>query len=81
MAKLVGSVPNLLILTLNFTSSSPRENSNTKLLLDYMSHVFYGLKFRTEPQVVDRDAIFVPIGWDSPSKIALLSDGNYYYCF
>jgi len=54
---------------------SPRENSNTKLLLDYMSHVFYGLKFRTEPQVVDRDAIFVPIGWDSPSKIALLSDG------
>ena len=30
---------------------------------------------------MDRDAIFVPIGWDSPSKIALLSDGNYYYCF
>jgi len=54
---------------------SPRENSNTKLLLDYMSHVFYGLKFKTEPQVVDRDAIFVPIGWDSPSKIGLLSDG------
>merc|ERR1712176_642807 len=54
---------------------SPRENSNTKLLLDYMSHVFYGLKLKVEPQVVDRDAIFVPVGWDSPSKIGLLSDG------
>ena len=55
--------------------SSPRENSNTRLLLDYMSHVFYNLKLKTEPQVIDRDAIFVPIGWDNLSKISLVSEG------
>ncbi|KAL5252937.1 hypothetical protein ACHWQZ_G015635 [Mnemiopsis leidyi] len=54
---------------------SPRENSNTRLLLDYLSHVFYNLKLKTEPQVIDRDAIFVPIGWDNLSKISLVSDG------
>ena len=58
--------------------TSPLHNSNTKLLLDYLTHVMYGQKFGGEAQVIDRDAVFVPIGWDSATKMELLKEGGFF---
>lgn len=55
--------------------TSPRENSNCQLFMDYICHVLYEMKFSEFAQVIDKDSIFVPIGWDSPAKMSVISEG------
>ncbi|CAJ0575522.1 unnamed protein product, partial [Mesorhabditis spiculigera] len=52
----------------------------TKLIADkdgavakqYIVHRAYGLPFTTSAQMIDRDTIFVPAGWDSEKKIEIV---------
>ena len=34
------------------------------------------MKFTEPAQVIDKDSIFVPIGWDSPAKMSVISEGK-----
>lgn len=53
---------------------SAKVNKNCDLLHKYLSHLIYDLPFKTPASVVERDAIFVPIGWDNEKKISILYD-------
>lgn len=53
---------------------SAKVNKNCDLLHKYLAHRIYDLPFEEPPSVVDRDAIFVPAGWDSEKKISILYD-------
>lgn len=39
-----------------------------------MAHLLYGLKFEEEGFVLDRDSVFIPVGWDNEKKIGILND-------
>ncbi|XP_055335205.1 cytoplasmic dynein 1 light intermediate chain 2-like [Paramacrobiotus metropolitanus] len=54
--------------------TSARDNKNIKHLLRYTAHILYGLKFDEEGLVLDRDSVFIPIGWDNEKKINILYD-------
>lgn len=43
-----------------------------KLTLPFVVHRIYGLPFKTPALVVEKDALFIPSGWDSEKKIAIL---------
>lgn len=47
-----------------------------QLFMDYICHVLYEMKFTEHAQVIDKDSIFVPIGWDSPAKMRVISEGK-----
>jgi dynein light intermediate chain 1 len=49
--------------------SSIRKEINVELLLQYLQHLLFGMEFTHTPQLIQRDAIFVPAGWDSLNKI------------
>ncbi|EAA07717.6 AGAP002589-PA [Anopheles gambiae str. PEST] len=49
-----------------------KNNINCDLLLQYLKHRIYGLPFGTSASVVEKDAVFVPAGWDSVQKISIL---------
>lgn len=53
---------------------SVKEDKNCDLLYKYLVHRIYDGpgNFNTPALVVERDALFIPAGWDSPSKIAIL---------
>ncbi|CAJ0565723.1 unnamed protein product, partial [Mesorhabditis spiculigera] len=51
------------------TTKNPK---NTQLLAKYIVHRAYGLPFTTSAQMIDRDTIFVPAGWDSEKKIEIV---------
>lgn len=53
---------------------SSKINKNCDLLHKYLAHRIYGLPFESKASVVDRDAIFVPAGWDNQKKISILYD-------
>lgn len=53
---------------------SARVNKNCDLLHQYLAHRIYDLPFKASASVVERDAIFVPAGWDNEKKISLLYD-------
>ncbi|XP_067935323.1 cytoplasmic dynein 1 light intermediate chain 2-like [Watersipora subatra] len=53
---------------------SVREEKNCDLLHKYIAHRVYGLEFSSPPSVVERDALFIPSGWDSDKKIAILAE-------
>ena len=54
--------------------TSMKENKNIELLKKYILHKLYGFPFYATASVVDRDAVFVPIGWDSEKKISIIQD-------
>jgi dynein light intermediate chain 1 len=54
--------------------TSAKEDRNCPLLQKYIIHRAYGLPFQTSATVIEKDAIFIPSGWDSEKKIAILSD-------
>nr|WAW84855.1 cytoplasmic dynein 1 light intermediate chain [Halisarca dujardinii] len=58
--------------SLVYTSS--KEDRNCEILQKYIVHRAYGLSFKTSATVVERDAIFIPSGWDSEKKISILSE-------
>jgi dynein light intermediate chain 1 len=51
---------------------SVKVNKNCDLLYKYLVHRIYGLKFKTPALVVEKDAVFIPTGWDNEKKIAIL---------
>eukprot|EP00168_Porphyra_purpurea_P017993 TRINITY_DN6502_c0_g1_i1.p1 TRINITY_DN6502_c0_g1~~TRINITY_DN6502_c0_g1_i1.p1 ORF type:complete len:271 (-),score=59.39 TRINITY_DN6502_c0_g1_i1:32-844(-) len=51
--------------------TSYRNGVNCDVLLEYLEHLLYGFDFVHQPQLQERDSIFVPIGWDSPEKVTL----------
>ncbi|KAF7491912.1 Cytoplasmic dynein 1 light intermediate chain 1 [Sarcoptes scabiei] len=53
---------------------SAKINKNCDLLYKYLIHRIYGLKFKTPALVVEKDAVFIPAGWDSEKKISILHD-------
>uniref|UniRef100_A0A1I8IY70 Dynein light intermediate chain n=1 Tax=Macrostomum lignano TaxID=282301 RepID=A0A1I8IY70_9PLAT len=56
--------------------TSAREDRNCSLLRQYLLHRVYGLPCQQPAYVLERDCVFVPAGWDSPAKAALLLAGG-----
>jgi dynein light intermediate chain 1 len=56
--------------------TSVKEDKNTDLLYKYLVHTSYGFPLTTPALVVERDALFVPAGWDSAAKVT-----GYYLLF
>lgn len=53
--------------SLFYTSS--KNGTNVNILYDYIMHRLYGFTFAHKPQILIRDQIFIPSGWDSLSLI------------
>jgi len=51
--------------------TSARLSRNTNLLLKYILHRLHRLPFTT-PHIVDRDAVFIPAGWDNERKLDII---------
>eukprot|EP00164_Ancoracysta_twista_P007340 GFYU01010400.1.p1 GENE.GFYU01010400.1~~GFYU01010400.1.p1 ORF type:complete len:449 (-),score=122.63 GFYU01010400.1:74-1387(-) len=60
--------------SLVYTSS--KDSKNCALLSEYLMHRCYGIDFGHKAQVLDKDAVFVPSGWDSIQKIKVLMDAT-----
>ncbi|KAJ8273157.1 hypothetical protein GJAV_G00098190 [Gymnothorax javanicus] len=54
--------------------TSVKENKNLDLLYKYLVHRLYGFPFNLPAQVVEKDAVFIPAGWDNEKKIAILHE-------
>ncbi|XP_065164375.1 cytoplasmic dynein 1 light intermediate chain 2 isoform X2 [Atheta coriaria] len=52
--------------------TSAKEDKNCDLLYKYLTHRIYGFPFRTPALVVEKDAVFIPAGWDNMKKISIL---------
>ena len=52
--------------------TSVKEDKNCDLLYKYLTHKTYNFPFTTPALVVERDAVFIPAGWDSPGKLSIL---------
>ncbi|KER22951.1 hypothetical protein T265_09040 [Opisthorchis viverrini] len=53
---------------------SVKENKHCDLLNRYLQSRIYGFPFTQAAYVVERDCVFVPTGWDSEKKIAILEE-------
>jgi len=51
---------------------SVKEEKNCDLLYKYLTHRIFNFSFNTPALVVERDALFIPAGWDSVNKISIL---------
>jgi len=51
-----------------------KEEKNLDLLYKYIVHKTYGFHFITPALVVEKDAVFIPAGWDNEKKIAILHE-------
>lgn len=49
-----------------------KEKKNIDKLYKYIVHKCYGYPFSYPAAIVDRDAIFIPSGWDNPKKADIL---------
>ncbi|KNC47870.1 cytoplasmic dynein 1 light intermediate chain 1 [Thecamonas trahens ATCC 50062] len=56
--------------------TSAAQEGNTKELMAYLEHSFYGLPFKAAAQVVEKESVLVPAGWDSLTKIDVLSESS-----
>uniref|UniRef100_A0A8C3GAZ4 Dynein light intermediate chain n=1 Tax=Cyclopterus lumpus TaxID=8103 RepID=A0A8C3GAZ4_CYCLU len=54
--------------------TSVKEMKNLDILYKYLVHRLYGFAFNCPTQVVERDAVFIPSGWDNEKKIAILHE-------
>ncbi|XP_008138099.2 cytoplasmic dynein 1 light intermediate chain 2 isoform X3 [Eptesicus fuscus] len=54
--------------------TSVKEEKNLDLLYKYIVHKTYGFHFNTPALVVEKDAVFIPAGWDNEKKIAILHE-------
>jgi len=52
--------------------SSVKEDKNCDLLYKYLVHRIFYFPFKTPALVVEKDAVFIPAGWDNDKKIAIL---------
>lgn len=51
--------------------TSARKDINCDLLLSYLRHRMYGTEITSKPQLMEKEAIFIPAGADSLTKIKL----------
>ncbi|CAL2040831.1 unnamed protein product [Caenorhabditis brenneri] len=58
--------------TLVFTST--KESKNIQLLQKYIVHRSFGTAFTSAAQVIERESIFVPAGWDGEKKIDIIRE-------
>uniref|UniRef100_A0A671LL63 Dynein light intermediate chain n=1 Tax=Sinocyclocheilus anshuiensis TaxID=1608454 RepID=A0A671LL63_9TELE len=54
--------------------TSVKEEKNLDLLYKFMVHKIYDFQFTTPALVVEKDAVFIPSGWDNDKKIAILHE-------
>ncbi|KAG8543771.1 hypothetical protein GDO81_023734 [Engystomops pustulosus] len=54
--------------------TSVKEEKNLDLLYKYIVHKTYGFHFTTAALVVEKDAVFIPAGWDNEKKIGILHE-------
>ncbi|XP_040265213.1 cytoplasmic dynein 1 light intermediate chain 2 [Bufo bufo] len=54
--------------------TSVKEEKNLDLLYKYIVHKTYGFHFYTPALVVEKDAVFIPAGWDNEKKIGILHE-------
>jgi len=52
--------------------TSVKEDKNCDLLYKYLVHRIFHFPFKTPALVVEKDAVFIPAGWDNDKKIAIL---------
>ncbi|XP_033123744.1 cytoplasmic dynein 1 light intermediate chain 2-like [Anneissia japonica] len=50
---------------------SVKEEKNCGLLKKYLLHRIYNFPFNTPPLVVEKEALFIPLGWDTLKKISI----------
>ncbi|KAG9475085.1 hypothetical protein GDO78_003505 [Eleutherodactylus coqui] len=54
--------------------TSVKEEKNLDLLYKYIVHKTYGFHFNSPALVVEKDAVFIPAGWDNEKKIGILHE-------
>lgn len=54
--------------------TSTKSGNNINALYDYIMHRIYGFPFKHKAQVLTKDSIFIPSGWDS---LSLIRETNY----
>ncbi|CAL1603732.1 unnamed protein product [Knipowitschia caucasica] len=54
--------------------TSVKEEKNLDLLYKYIVHKLYDFQFTTPALVVEKDAVFIPCGWDNEKKIGILHE-------
>ncbi|XP_039192251.1 cytoplasmic dynein 1 light intermediate chain 1 [Crotalus tigris] len=54
--------------------TSVKENKNIDLVYKYIVQKLYGFPFNIAPIVVEKDAVFIPAGWDNEKKIGILHE-------
>lgn len=52
--------------------TSVKEKKNIDKLYKYVVHKCYGYPFTATAAIVERDAVFIPSGWDNPKKAEIL---------
>ncbi|XP_012706250.2 cytoplasmic dynein 1 light intermediate chain 2 isoform X2 [Fundulus heteroclitus] len=54
--------------------TSVKEEKNLDLLYKYIVHKLYDFQFASPALVVEKDAVFIPSGWDNEKKIGILHE-------
>eukprot|EP00794_Sanderia_malayensis_P018742 gene18742-20631_t len=54
--------------------TSVKDGRNLDAFYKYLIHRIYDFPLRIPPQVVEKDAVFIPMGWDNDNKIAILDE-------
>ncbi|XP_069504913.1 cytoplasmic dynein 1 light intermediate chain 1 [Ambystoma mexicanum] len=54
--------------------TSIKENKNIDIVYKYIVQKLYGFPFSTPAHVVEKDAVFIPAGWDNEKKISILHE-------
>ena len=57
---------------LYFTHLWRRKKTLINYIRKYITHKCYGDPFTSAAAIVERDAIFIPAGWDNPKKAEIL---------
>ncbi|KAB1264158.1 Cytoplasmic dynein 1 light intermediate chain 1 [Camelus dromedarius] len=52
--------------------TSVKENKNIDLVYKYIVQKLYGFPYKIPAVVVEKDAVFIPAGWDNDKKIGIL---------
>ena len=62
--------------TVMFTSAKSKESKNLDTLYQYVNSRLYNYSFASKPQIVEKDELFIPSGFDSLNLIRELCKGS-----
>ena len=57
-----------------FTSAKQKESKNLDTMYQYLNHRLYAYEFASKPQIVEKDELFIPSGFDSLTLIRELAN-------